>query len=145
MLLGMLGPSWTRKWRTSQKVEPAEVEAKIRPGEATVMTEAAEVEFEKAFPVTSEDIGDLMLVSGSVVGRPGSAEFFVRTEGNRVAFIQSNQAVSLGQRVEVVGSAQAADVAVFEGWEHEFLGDLEPGWNVLRIYYVRANAVAALL
>lgn len=97
-----------------------------------------------AFPMTAEDVGDLMLVSGMVIGKPGPAGFFVRTEGNRVSFIESTDSVTVGQRVRVIGPLQVAEMPVFDGWEREFLGGVEPDWDLLRLYYVRANAVTVL-
>ncbi|HET7321634.1 MAG TPA: hypothetical protein VFI96_03995 [Longimicrobiaceae bacterium] len=123
-------------------------EAEVAPPEvAEVDVEPAEVpphDFEKAFPITDDDVGDIMLVTGTVVGEPGPAGFFVRAEGNRVVFVKSAEPVTLGQSVRAIGPVQAADVTVFEGWEHDFLGDVDPEWEMVQLFYVAANSVTPL-
>ena len=121
-------------------------EEEVRPPEiAEIEREAGgDIEFEEAFPLTTDDIGDRLLVSGTVVGTPGAAGFFVRSEGNQVVFIQSADSVAAGQLVEVKGPVRAIDEAAFAGWERDFLGDVDPVWLVARLYYVVADTVAIL-
>ncbi|MGH7720082.1 MAG: hypothetical protein ACREON_14730, partial [Gemmatimonadaceae bacterium] len=107
-------------------------EAEVRPPEiAEIDSVAGRVEFEEAYPLTTDDIGDIILASGSVVGNPGPVGFFLRAEGNRVIFVESTQPASAGQRVRAVGPLRTAAVAVFQEWERETLGDdLEAEWEL---------------
>ena len=124
--------------------EPQEEEV-LPPEIAEIEHEAdGDVEFEQAFPLTVDDIGDTMLVSGTVVGTPGPAGFFVRTEGNRVVFVRAHASVSAGERVEVKGPLRAIDEAGFAGWERDLLGDVDPVWLVARLYFVEARTVTPL-
>ncbi len=121
-------------------------EAEVRPPEvAEVETEAGEVEFEQAYPLTADDVGDTILASGTVVGKPGPAGFFLRAEGNRILFIESTDSVKAGQRVRAVGPLKTATAAAFQEWERETLGDdIEAEWELVRLYYVDANSVTPI-
>ena len=120
-------------------------EDEVRPPElAEVERDDGEVEFERAFPIEAEDVGDTMLVSGTVVGKPGPNGFFVRTEGNRVVFVDTQDSVSAGQRVRAVGPLRTIDAAAFAGWERDWLGDIDPVWAVVRLYFVDADSVRGI-
>ncbi|HEV2076094.1 MAG TPA: hypothetical protein VGR10_07620 [Thermoleophilaceae bacterium] len=118
-------------------------EPAVQPAPAAVAVVPAEVQFERALPITAEDVGDLMLASGTVVGKPGPNGFFLRTAGDNVVFVQSAVPVTAGQQVNVAGPLEAAEVALFDGWERDLLGNLEADWDLLRLYYIRASSVAA--
>ena len=111
------------------------------PAMAEVERDDGELEFEHAFPLEAEDIGDTMLVSGTVVGKPGPNGFFVRTEANRVVFVDAADSVVAGDMVRAVGPLRAIDASAFAGWERDWLGDIDPVWLVVRLHYVDADSV----
>ena len=123
---------------------PAVAEAPARPAPAAAVVAPVEVQFERALPITAEDVGDLLVARGTVVGKPGPNGFFLRTDRNRVVFVESTEPVALGRQVRVVGPLQAAEVPVFDGWQRDLLGNLEADWDLLRLYYIRASSVAAV-
>ena len=114
------------------------------PAMAEAERDDGEVEFEYAFPLEAEDIGDRMLVSGTVVGKPGPNGFFVRTEANRVVFVDAADSVTTGQMVRAVGPLRAVDASAFAGWERDWLGDIDPVWFVVRLHYVDADSVRSI-
>ena len=120
-------------------------EDEIRPPDiAEVEVEPGEVEFEAAFPLEPDDIGDVMLATGTVVGVPGPHGFFLKGEGAELIFVEVDSAVFAGQRVRAVGPLAAADAAVFVGWEADLLSDPDPLWAVVRGYYIDATRVEPL-
>lgn len=118
------------------ELEPAEIE----PSEV----DPAEIEFEAAFPLEAEDVGDVMIASGTVVGTPGPAGFFIEVEGNRVVFVESTQSVEAGERVSAIGPLAVVEVATFAGWEEDLLTDADPVWLVVREYFIDATSVQPL-
>ena len=111
------------------------------PAMAEVERDDGEIEFERAFPLEAEDLGDTMLISGTVVGKPAPNGFFVRTEGNQVVFVDATDSVTAGQMVRAVGPLRAIDASAFAGWERDWLGDIDPVWLVVRLHYVDADSV----
>lgn len=115
--------------------EVAEIEADPSP--------AGELELEEALPLTAEDIGDELLVTGTVTGTVIPEGFFVATEHGRVLFVESTQVVTPGELVTVTGPVQSATVPVFEEWELQALqGEVEAEWDLLRTYYIEGRSVA---
>lgn len=107
-------------------------------------TDEGEVDFQEALPLTVEDVGDVMLVTGTVIGTVLPNEgFFVATEHGEVLFVESAEQVTPGQLVTVTGPLQSAEVPVFDEWEMEALQDeIEAEWEMMRTYYIEAGSVA---
>jgi hypothetical protein len=120
------------------------------PGEVPEMAEVepedlseGQVEFQEALPLTVEDIGDTMLMTGTVIGTVIPDGFFVATEHGEVLFVAADEAPVPGELVSVTGTLQSAEVPVFEEWETEALeNEIEAEWQMLRTYYIEAGAVA---
>ena len=70
---------------------------------------AEEVELDEANLLAEEDLSDILLVSGTLIGQPVKDGFFVRTEYDRVIFVQSSAEVELGEIVSVAGVLEAAE------------------------------------
>ena len=124
------------------EVEPAEV--KERPGGVEI--ELPEIRLENAFPLTDEDEGDLVIATGTVVGKPGASGFFLRTESNKVLFVESTTIpVRTGDAVSIIGPLRKATVAIFEGWEKDaFENQLEAEWELTDLWYIEAVSVSRL-
>jgi hypothetical protein len=115
--------------------EVAEVDAEPTP--------RGELELEEALPLTEEDIGDELLVTGTVTGTVIPDGFFVATEHGRVLFVESAERVMPGELVTVTGPVRSATVPVFEEWEVQALqGEVEAEWELLRTYYIEGQSVA---
>ena len=113
--------------------EAAEVEAEP----------SGEVELEEALPLTAEDVGDRMLITGTVIGTVIPDGFFVATEHGRVLFVESTEAPVPGELVTVTGMLQSAAVPVFEEWEVQALqNEIEAEWDMLRTYYLEGGSIA---
>ncbi len=114
--------------------EVAEVEAEPMEGE---------LELEEALPLTEEDVGDILLVTGTVVGTVIPEGFFVATEHGEVLFVESTEPTVPGEMVTVTGPLQSATTLVFEEWETEALqNEVEAEWQMVRTYYVEGQSVA---
>lgn len=115
--------------------EVAEVEAEPTP--------QGELALEEALPLTEEDIGDELLVTGTVTGTVIPDGFFVATEHGRVLFVESAEQVMPGELVTVTGPVRSATVPVFDEWELQALqGEVEAEWELLRTYYIEGQSVA---
>lgn len=103
-----------------------------------------EIELEEALPLTVEDVGDRMLVTGTVIGTVIPQGFFVATEAGEVLFVEDLDTAPVpGELVTVTGVLQSAEVPVFEEWETEALeNEIEAEWQMLRTYYLDAGSVA---
>jgi hypothetical protein len=138
-MLALIAVSCERR----EDVEPAEERLEVEPAPAP-MPGVAEVEIESALPLDKDDVGDKVIVTGTVVGRVTPVGFFVRTTPeNLVFFVRgAQQPVESGQQVRVLGTVAQAEVAVFQGWEKELLGrELKAEWKLERLYYIDAMAV----
>ena len=125
--------------------EGGEAEIGEVPEVAEVDAEPTEgaLELEEALPLTEEDVGDMMLVTGTVTGTVIPAGFFVATEHGRVLFVETTEAVTPGEVVTVTGPLQSATTLVFEEWETQALqGEVEAEWDMLRTYYIDGGSVA---
>lgn len=98
------------------------------------------VELEKALPITAEDVGDVILVSGTAIGKPAISGFFLQTAGNRVLFVESNQAVTVGQRVRAAGPLRVADKTIFKAWERDILAG-SGAEKLIQLFYIDADSV----
>ena len=113
--------------------------AEMEPGEA----EAGEIALEEALPLTAEDVGDMMLVTGTVIGTVIPNGFFVATEHGEVLFVETTEMAVPGELVSVTGTLEAVEVPVFEEWETEALeNEIEAEWQMMRSYYIDAGSVA---
>jgi hypothetical protein len=112
---------------------------------AEVEVDEGEVRLEdKHLPLSSEDIGDVILATGTVVGTPLPNGFFLKTERSQVLFVEEPQPseVKSGDTVRVTGPLAMAAVAAFEGWKADALeGEIEAEWQILPLWYVRAAQV----
>ena len=118
---------------TGEVPEAAELEAEP----------TGEIELEEALPLTAEDVGDRMLITGTVIGSVIPDGFFVATEHGRVLFVASEDVPVPGEVVTVTGTLAAAETLVFEEWEVEALqGEVEAEWEIMRSYYLDGGSVA---
>ena len=103
-----------------------------------------ELDLEEALPLTAEDIGDRMLVTGTVIGTVIPDGFFVATEGGEVLFVEALEPNPIpGELVTVTGVLQSAEIPVFEEWETEALeNEIEAEWQMMRTYYLEGGSVA---
>lgn len=100
------------------------------------------MELEREVVLGPEDEGEKVIATGWVQGRPLDNGFFLRTEYDRVVFIQSEADVTTGSAVRVEGTVQKSDAEAFNGWEKEALGeDLEPDWDFWRGIHLHAQKV----
>lgn len=117
--------------------EAAEIEgfeADAPPGER--------LELEEETVLGADDIGANLMATGWVAGLPLPNGFFLRTEDDRVIFVDSDQSVQPGEAVRVIGQLTATDAVVFEGWEADaFDAGFEAEWDVETIVYLDANSV----
>lgn len=89
-----------------------------------------------------DDIGASLMATGWVAGLPLPNGFFLRTEDDRVIFVDSDHSVQPGETVRVIGQLTAADAVVFEGWETDaFDAGFETEWDVETVVYLDANSV----
>jgi hypothetical protein len=121
------------------EVEPGRVE--VEPGR--VVIDVPDVEFEEeSLPFSDDDLGEMIMANGYVVGVPLANGFFLRTEGNHVIFVKSTQPVAPGDGVRVVGPVRKTTHAIFDAWETEALGtELVAEWKLTDIYYIDAVSV----
>lgn len=124
--------------------EGGEAEIGEVPEVAEMEPEDDGMELEEALPLTAEDIGDRMLVTGTVIGTIIPDGFFVATEHGEVLFVEALEPNPVpGELVTVTGTLQAAEVPVFEEWETEaFENEIEAEWQMLRTYYLEGGSVA---
>lgn len=121
--------------------EGGEAEMGEVPEVAEVETEAGALE--EALPLTAEDVGDIMLVTGTVVGTVIPDGFFVATEHGLVLFVETDETVVPGELVSVTGPLQSVEVPVFDEWETDALeGEIEAEWDMLEAYYIDAGSIA---
>lgn len=89
-----------------------------------------------------DDIGENLMATGWVAGLPLPNGFFLRTEDDRVIFVDAEQSVEPGQTVRVIGQLTATDAVVFEGWETDaFDAGFEAEWDVETVVYLDASSV----
>ena len=116
--------------------ETAEVEAEPLEGE---------LELEEELVLGLDDVGETIMATGWVSGVPLTTGFFLRTEDNRVIFVETTEQVSAGQTVRVQGPLVATETMVFEGWEAEaFEAGFEAEWDVETALYIDATTVTPM-
>jgi hypothetical protein len=121
------------------EAEPGRVE--VEPGRVNIDLPDVELE-EESLPFTDDDLGEMIMANGYVVGVPLANGFFLRTEGNHVIFVRSDQPMTGGGAVRVVGPLRKATHAVFDSWEADAFGtELEAEWKLVDIYYIDAVSI----
>jgi hypothetical protein len=102
-------------------------------------------ELQKELMLGPEDEGETIIATGWVEGRPLENGFFLRTEYDRVVFIESEQDVGSGDAVRVEGLVKRTEAESFNQWEREALGeDLDPDWEFWRGIYLDAHEVGQI-
>jgi hypothetical protein len=88
------------------------------------------------------DVGEAILATGWVEGKPLDNGFFLRTEHKRIVFVETDQKVEAGQAVSVTGTVAKSDAEAFNGWEMQALGeDLNPDLDLWRGIYLDGTEV----
>ena len=127
------------------EVAEVDVDAVAVPVGPDSVAIAAQIELEETFPLDADDVGKIIVATGTVVGTPLPVGFFLRTEGLQVIFVETTVPVAKGDRVRVVGPLTRATVAVFDGWEHDALeGQVEAEWDVQETWYIPATSVTRI-
>ncbi len=127
------------------ETEYEEAELGEVPEVAEVEMEPEEIELEEAYPLTAEDLGDRLLVTGTVVGSVLPGGFFVASEGGLVLFVETDHVAIPGEMVSVTGVLEAAETTVFDEWEVDALeGEIEAEWDVIPLYYLDAGSVSSI-
>lgn len=104
-----------------------------------------DLELDEETVLGMDDIGEDIMATGWVSGAPLPMGFFLRTEDDRVIFVQSDADVTAGDQVRVAGPLVATEAAVFEGWETDaFETGFEAEWDVEAIAYVDAFTVTPM-
>ena len=120
----------------------AEVDEVPETAEVEVEPVEGEVEYDEELILGPDDVGETIMATGWVSGVPLANGFFLRTEVDRVIFVESDRPVSAGDMVRATGPLMASEVAVFEGWEAEaFEAGFEAEWEVETAYYIDATTV----
>ena len=120
---------------------PQEEDAQAVVAAAAVEANEPEgLELAEAYPIDAEDLETVLLARGTVLGKPQLDGFFLGTEDGRVLFIKSAQPVTVGQQVQAVGSLRIADLAIFEAWERDLLGDTD-ATRLIQLFYIDATSV----
>lgn len=119
--------------------KPPDVEAK--PGEVEV--KLGEVELKNALPLGAEDVGKVIMATGTVVGAVQPAGFFVKTaDGNHVIFVRSTTPVATGDKVRVTGPLALGNVAVQKQIQADALkGVAVAEWDIIPTYVIDATSV----
>lgn len=90
-----------------------------------------ELEFDDELLLDPADAGRRLMATGWVVGEPLDRGFHLRTEDDRVIFVESRANVAEGDLVRVIGPLETTDVAIFEGYEAQaFRSGYRPEWKV---------------
>jgi hypothetical protein len=99
-------------------------------------------ELERETVLGPGDEGETILATGWVEGKPLDNGFFLRTEFNRIVFIETTQDVAAGESVRVQGQVRRSDAEAFNGWEVGALGDdLKPDLDLWRGIHLQAQTV----
>ena len=124
----------------SNEPEPNQV-----PEVGKVEIEDGEVKLEEKFPLSPDDVGDVVMATGTVTGAPLPSGFFLLTEGNQVIFVESAAQVAPADHVRVVGPLGVAAVGTFDGWKRDALTGLQVAdWDVLETWMIRASSVTEI-
>ena len=119
------------------RAEPDEL-----PETAEVEVEDGALEYDEELVLTARDAGETILATGWVSGAPMEEGFFLRTEADRVIFVESQDSVATGDAVRVTGPLAATQVPVFEEWEADaFDAGFELEWDVETALYIDAATV----
>lgn len=120
-----------------------EAEVDEVPETAEIELEEGRLEFEEETVLGPDDIGEDLMATGWVVGLPLPNGFFLRTEDDRVIFVETDESVQPGETVRVMGPLTATEAVVFEGWEADaFDTGFEAEWDVETVLYIDAISVS---
>lgn len=117
--------------------EAAEIEglnAEADPGDR--------LELDRESDLGVDDVGESIMATGRVAGVPLSDGFFLRTVDDQLIFVEGNQSARAGETVRVIGTLEATEALVFEGWETDaFATGFEAEWDVETVVYIDASSV----
>lgn len=117
----------------------------VPPAAEIELGQGGEEKLEDATPLTDDDIGEVVVATGEVVGNPLPNGFFLRTGANEVVFVASEEQVRSGEQVRTVGPLARVEAATFRGWRVDALeGTVQAEWDVLDTYYITATSVSKL-
>lgn len=117
-----------------ETAEMEDFDTGAEPGEA--------LELDEETFLGPDDIGEDIMATGWVVGLPLQNGFFLRTEDDRVIFVESDRSVQPGETVRAMGPLAGAEAVVFEGWETDaFDAGFEAEWDVETVVYIDAYSV----
>lgn len=123
----------------------AEMEEVPETAEVEVEPMEGETELEEETVLGMDDVGEIIMATGWVTGVPLESGFFLRTEDDRVIFVETEDDVTPGQVVRVVGPLVASRVMMFEEWEADaFEAGFEAEWNVETALYIDAASVTPM-
>ena len=123
----------------------AELEEVPETAEITSDEDVHELELDEETVLGADDIGSDIMATGWVSGAPLQNGFFLRTEDDRVIFVETDQSVAAGDQIRVLGPLVATQAPVFEGWEAEaFETGLEAEWDMETIAYIDAFSVSPI-
>jgi len=97
-------------------------------------------QLDKEITLGPEDVGELILANGWVEGQPLESGFFLRTEFNRLIFVQTDHSVQPGDPVSVRGRVEGADEVQFPRWADDALGR-DRDWDLWTDIFLRAEEV----
>jgi hypothetical protein len=120
----------------------AEMDEVPETAEIEGIEETGALELEEEAVLGLDDVGEDIMATGWVVGLPLPNGFFLRTEDDRVVFVDTDASVQTGDVVRVMGPLAAAEAVVFEGWEGDaFDAGFEAEWDVETVVYIDAASV----
>lgn len=110
--------------------------------EVEVEPDEGELELNEELVLAQDDVGETIMATGWVTGIPLGTGFFLRTEGNRVIFVESTETVSTGAAVRVTGPLMLAEALVLDEWEADaFERGFEAEWEVETTLFIDADTV----
>ena len=121
------------------EAERAEAEIGEVPeiGELEPQVDEDGVELDEALPLTREEVGDIILATGAVLGEPLADGFFLETEYDQIIFVASDLEPRPGEIVNVSGPLVEASGAAFDRWEAAaFEDELEAEYQWVRLFYI---------
>lgn len=123
----------------------AEMEEVPETAEVEIDPIEREMELEEETMLGLDDVGETLMATGWVVGVPLDNGFYLRTEDDRVIFVQTDTEVETGKAVRVWGPLAATETVVFDEWEIDaFDTGFEAEWDVETALYIQATRVTEL-
>ena len=120
----------------------AELEEVPETAEVESDDDMGDLELDEETVIGADDVGEDLMATGWVAGMPLPNGFFLRTEDDRVIFVETDESVEMGQEVRVAGPLVATEATVFEGWEGDaFETGFEAEWDVETVVYIDAFMV----